>query len=301
MKNTSLPRVLTPVVTAFNADFSPDAGLHAEHCQWLVEQGSGLAVFGTNSEGNSLGVKEKLSLLEDLVERGIDPGLMMPGTGACALPEVVEMSRYAVSLGCRGVLTLPPFYYKDVSDEGLYRFFAKLIDAVGDDRLRLYLYHIPPVAHVGFSLDLIAKLIEQYPNIVAGIKDSSGNFEHTRSLLKRFPGWGIYCGNEMNLAEAMELGAAGCISATCNINAGHIVGLAHSWDQPDAEERQAGLNAVRRTIAGFPMIPALKAVAARFYKRESLAAPRPPLLPLSETQKVDLYTTLDKHDYSMKA
>lgn len=295
-----LSGVLTPVVTPYNADLSPDAGLMAEHCAWLIENGSGLAVFGTNSEGNSLGLAEKRNLLDVLVKSGIDPARMMPGNGACALPEAVELTRHAVELGCGGVLTLPPFYYKGVPDEGLFRFFADMIEAVGDDRLRIYLYHIPPVAQVGFSLNLIARLIEAFPGIVVGIKDSSGDFSHTKSLLERFPGWGVFCGNEVDLAEAMGLGAVGCISATCNINAGPIVELSKDWDQPDAGEKQAAINAVRKTIAGFPMIPALKAVAARFYDRERYAVPRPPLMPLSETQKAELFSALDALDYAMR-
>lgn len=292
--------VLTPVVTPFNADLTPDGALLADHCAWLVENGSGLAVFGTNSEGNSLSLAEKRALLDGLVERGIDPARMMPGNGACALPDVVELTRHAVGLGCGGVLTLPPFYYKGVSDEGLFRFFAELIEAVGDDRLRVYLYHIPPVAQVGFSLDLIARLIAAFPGIVAGIKDSSGDFAHTRSLLERFPGWGVFCGNEMDLAEAMSLGAKGCISATCNINAGPIAALAQNWDQPDAAERQERINAVRKTVAGFPMIPALKAVAGRFYGRETFAVPRPPLTALGEDEKSRLFAALDALDYGMR-
>lgn len=300
MPNSQLGTVLTPVVTPFTADLSPDAGLLEKHCRWLLDQGSGLAIFGTNSEGNSLSVEEKIELIDRLVEAGVPAARMMPGTGACALPDAVRLSAHATARGAGGVLMLPPFYYKGPSDEGLFRFMSEVVERVGSDALRIYLYHIPPVAQVGFSLDLIERLITAYPGTIAGIKDSSGDFEHTKAILARFPGWGTYCGNEMNLAEAMALGAAGCISATCNINAGNIVRLSKQWQDADAGERQSAVNAVRAAAGAFPMIPALKAVAARHFAAPAMANPRPPLLPLSQEQQAALFAALDGHDYSMR-
>ena len=118
-------------------------------------------MFGTNSEANSLSVAEKRELLEALVEGGVPPAALMPGTGHCALTDSVELTRAAVELGCAGVLMLPPFYYKGVSDEGLFRNFAEVIERVGDERLQLYLYHIPPVSQVAITLGLIERLLSQ--------------------------------------------------------------------------------------------------------------------------------------------
>ena len=161
--------VLSPVVTPFRKDLSPDTDRFVRHCKWLMKNGcSGLAVFGTNSEANSMSVDEKLELLEALVKGGVPASVLMPGTGHCALSDSVKMTREAVRLGCGGVLMLPPFYYKGVSDEGLFRNFSEIIERVGDDRLRLYLYHIPPVSNVAISLDLIDRLLSRYPGIVAG-------------------------------------------------------------------------------------------------------------------------------------
>ena len=161
--------VLSPVVTPFRKDLSPDADRFVKHCRWLMQSGcAGLAVFGTNSEANSMSVDEKLELLQALVKGGVPAAALMPGTGHCALSDSVKMTREAVRLGCGGVLMLPPFYYKGVSDEGLFRNFAEIIERVGDDRLRLYLYHIPPVSNVAISLDLIDRLLSRYPGIVYG-------------------------------------------------------------------------------------------------------------------------------------
>src|SRR5215813_8033972 len=171
-KKATFCGVIAPVLTPFGEDGGPDAERFVEHCQWLMATGcTALAPFGTTSEGNSLGLDERMELLEDLVDGGIEPSKLMPGTGACSLGDAVVLSRHAVDLGCGGVLMLPPFYYKAPSEEGLFRFFAEVIEGVGDDRLKIYLYHIPPVAQVGFSLPLIGRLLREFPKTVVGLKD----------------------------------------------------------------------------------------------------------------------------------
>ena len=166
-----LSGVLAPVVTPFKRDLSPDAARYVGHCKWLLANGCrGLAVFGTNSEANSLSVDERMTLLETLVQGGVPAEKLMPGTGTCALTDSVRLTAHAVSLGCAGVLMLPPFYYKGVSDDGLFRSFAEVIERVADSRLRLYLYHIPPVSQVPITLALIERLLARYPGTVAGVR-----------------------------------------------------------------------------------------------------------------------------------
>ena len=179
-----LSGVFSPVVMPFNDDLSPDAERLIKHCRWLLSQDVGLAVFGTNSEANSLSVEEKISLLDQLIDAGIDTTRMMPGTGHCALTDTVRLTAHAVKLGCAGALMLPPFYYKDVSDDGLYASFAEVIDRVGSDDLRIYLYHIPPIAHVGISPKLVERLVKAFPDTIVGIKDSSADWDNTHALLQ---------------------------------------------------------------------------------------------------------------------
>ena len=152
--------VLSPVVTPFTADLAPDTERFVRQCRCLLSQNVGLAVFGTNSEANSLSVEEKIELLDRLVAAGLDPARMMPGTGHCALPDSVRLTAHAAKAGCGGVLMLPPFYYKGVSDKGLFRSFAEVIERVGDPRLRIYVYHIPPVSQVPITLALIERLLK---------------------------------------------------------------------------------------------------------------------------------------------
>jgi len=293
--------VLSPVVTPFDADLQPDKARFVRHCQWLLSQDVGLAVFGTNSEGNSLTTAEKIALLDTLVEARLPPERMMPGTGTCALGDTVELTRHAVKLGCGGVLMLPPFYYKGNSDEGLFRSYSEVIQRVGDDRLRIYLYHIPPVAQVPITLTLIERLLKAYPGTVAGVKDSSGNWENTQAMLEQFQphGFDVFPGSESFLLPALRGGGAGCISATANVNPGPIARLAATWQQADADEQQANLDAVRNVFQSYVMIPALKTAIAHYGDDPDWVTVRPPLVELDAEQQADLVERLDAVGFTM--
>src|SRR5881409_1551345 len=219
--------VLAPVVTPFKVDLSPDRERFIRHCQWLLSQDCGLAVFGTNSEANSMAAGERSTLLDGLVAAGIDPSRMMPGTGCCSITETVELTAHAVKHGCTGVLMLPPFYYKKVSEEGLYRYFSEVVQRVGDTRLKIYLYHIPPVAIIGVTPKLVERLLKAYPNAIAGMKDSSGDWNNTKTFLDAFSrsGFDVFVGSESFLLANMRNGGVGTISATANVNPAAIYEL----------------------------------------------------------------------------
>jgi 4-hydroxy-tetrahydrodipicolinate synthase len=304
MSERAAPRikgVLSPVVTPFKSDYSPDTQRFVRHCRWLVSNNVGLAVFGTNSEGNSLSVEERMALLESLVEAGVDPARMMPGTGCCALSDSVRLSSHAVKLGCAGVLMLPPFYYKGVSDEGLYRNFAEIIEQVGDARLRIYLYQIPPVSHVAIGAALIERLLKNYPRNIAGIKDTSGDWNYTKTMLDAFAknGFDVFAGTETILLATMRGGGAGCISATANVNPAPIHRLFETWNDADADAQQESLNAIRQTFQKYPMIPALKQAIAHWSNDPGWAKVRPPLVELTEEQKKAFVTELKQRGFHM--
>ena len=293
--------VFAPVVTPFDAQRAPDAARLLRHCRWLVEHGVGLAVFGTNSEGNSLSVAERIALLDALAEGGLPPPRMMPGTGCCAFTDSVALTRHAVRMGCAGVLMLPPFYYKSVSDEGLFRSYAEIIERVGDDRLRIYLYHIPPVSQIPISLALIERLLEAFPDTIAGIKDSSGDWKNTRAMLERFQprGFDVFAGSETFLLATLRAGGAGCITATGNVNPGPIADLAAHWDDADADAKQSALDRVRAAFQNFPMISALKRAIAHHSGDPGWATVRPPLVELSDAQAAALLEALEAAGHAM--
>jgi len=291
--------VLSPVVTPFRTDLSPDADKLVRQCRWLLSQDCGLAVFGTNSEANSLTVEEKIDLLDALVDGGIDPTRMMPGTGACAFPDAVKLTGHAVKRGCSGVLMLPPFYYKDVSDEGLFRAYSEVIQRVGDSRLRIYLYHFPQLSGVPITLTLIERLLRDYAEVVVGIKDSSGDWNNMQVMLTRFPGFAMFAGTEAVLLKNMRNGGAGCISATANINPAAIADLAANWQAPDAQGKQDEMNVLRTAVQALPLIPALKAVIAHHSGDPGWERIRPPLVELSAEQKAGLLRQLDDIGFAM--
>ena len=292
--------VLAPVVTPFDKQLNPDPQRLIRHCKWLLSQGARLAVFGTNSEANSLSVDEKIQLLDTLVEQGIDPASLMPGTGCCALSDTVRLTRHAVKLGCRGVLMLPPFYYKGVSDEGLFASYSEIIQRVSNEDLQVYLYHIPAVAQVPLSPSLVDRLVQEYPATIAGIKDSSGDWQNTLALLNG--GWDdfrVFCGSESFLLATMQQGGAGCISATANINPAAINRLWEQWQSAEATDHQQSVNLIRNVIQDFPMIAALKTTIACYADDPEWNRVRPPLTMLAPGQQQKLLASLQNHHFQM--
>jgi 4-hydroxy-tetrahydrodipicolinate synthase len=279
MTDTKLFRgVLAPALTPFDQDLNPDAGRFVKHARWLLEDGcTGLAPFGTTGEALSLGLDERHRLLDALLEGGIDPTVLMPGTGLCSIADTVDLTRHAVEIGCGGVMVLPPFYYKGVGDDGIYRHFAEVIQRVGDARLKVYLYHIPPQAVIGFSVELVGRLIRDFPETVVGLKDSSGDWSNTKALLDAYPGFATMSGSENFLLENLRGGGAGCITATGNVNARAIRALYDAWQGPEADELQARVTAFRQVVQSQPMIPMLKQIVAHYRDDATWTAVRPPL------------------------
>jgi 4-hydroxy-tetrahydrodipicolinate synthase len=235
------------------------------------------------------------------VKGGVPPASLMPGTGHCALSDSVKMTREAVRMGCGGVLMLPPFYYKGVSDEGLFRNFSEVIERVGDERLRVYLYHIPPVSNVAITLELIERLLARYPGIVAGAKDSSGDWNNTKAMLDRFKdrGFDVFPGSEVFLLDGLRAGGKGCITATGNVNPGPISEVFRNFRSTESDKLQARITATRKIVQKVPMIPALKAITAHFANDPQWRTVRPPLTELAPEQEKQVITELKAAGFSM--
>src|SRR5262245_28285145 len=226
---------------------------------------------------------------------------MMPGTGCCALTDSVRLTANAVKLGCAGVLMLPPFYYKGVSDDGLFRNFAEVIERVGEARLRVYVYHIPPVAQVPITLGLVERLLKAYPTQTAGMKDSSGDWNNTKAFLDAFAasGFDVFAGSETFLLWNMRNGGTGCISATANVHPGPIVSLYDTCRNGDADSQQARLDELRGVVQRFALIPALNAAIASYGHDSACVTVRPRLVELTTEQAKALATELDQKKFTM--
>lgn len=289
MTASALTGLWPPVATPFAADGRVATAQLLQHSRTLLDEGaSGLAILGTTSEANSLTLDERRGVIDAHVDAGIPAAQLLPGTGACAVDDVVALSRHAGEIGAAGVLLLPPFYYKGVTDEGLFTFVAQVIERCGGSVPRIMLYHIPPMAAVGWSHELIARLIEAFPDVIIGMKDSSGDKDHTLRTIDAFPDFAVFPGAEVYLLEALQRGARGCISATANINARAIVKLLASKDSAEAPQLQAQLNAVRLAVQSRGLIPAGKAVLAARYGDSTWLNVRPPLLPASAEVQAEL-------------
>jgi len=293
--------VIAPILTPFNDDLSVATSLYVAHAKWLLDQGcAGIAPFGTTGEALSVGIDERIAAIQDLIDGGIDPARMIPGTRLSNVADTARLSRACLDMGCAAVMTLPPFYYKSVTEDGLYRHFERLIATIGSDA-RIYLYHIPPIAIVGIPPTLAARLHTDFPDQIVGIKDSSGDWDNTRTLLD-IEGMIVYPGSELPLLDALELGGPGCISATANINGGNIAKVVDLYAQGDIASAQALHETVKRfrlLVQEHGPIPAQKRLLAIATGDARWANVRPPLTAMSEKAGRELAGIL-KRDFEFE-
>ncbi len=294
--------VIAPILTPFNDDLSVATSLYVAHAKRLFDQGcAGILPFGTTGEALSVGIDERIAAIRDLIDGGIDAARMIPGTGLSNVADTARLSRACLDMGCAGVMTLPPFYFKSVTEDGLYRHFEQLIATIGSDA-RIYLYHIPPIAIVGVPPALAARLHTDFPDQIVGIKDSSGDWDNTRALLD-IDGMIVYPGSELPLLDALELGAPGCITATANINAGDIVRVLDLYEQGDIAGAQALHEPVKRfrlLVQDYAPIPAQKRLLAIATDDARWANVRPPLTAMSEEAGRELAIIL-KREFGFEA
>lgn len=287
--------VYAAVLTPFDANLEPDVKAFIAHSRWLLANGcDGLAPLGTTGEANSLSVDQRLKLIEASAEAGLPGDRTIFGTGSCSLADAVRLSRAAVSSGAAGVLLLPPFYYKNVDEDGLFAFFSEVVQRVGDARLRMYLYHFPQQAVIPITLALVERLKKAYPGeTVAGLKDSSGKWDNTESFIRTFPGFGVFSGSEQFLLPNLRAGSVGCISATTNVTGPLAQKVFQAWNGPDADRLQEELTQTRLTLQAYPPIAGLKSVMQRITGDKGWAKILPPNRPLSATQEAELLGKLE--------
>ncbi|HET6182891.1 MAG TPA: dihydrodipicolinate synthase family protein [Acetobacteraceae bacterium] len=295
MKDALFGGINAAVLTPMNDDLSVDLDRMAAHCRWLLANGcNGLGILGTTGEANSLGIEERIAVMEGLAERGIPPARLMPGTGTTALTDTVLLTRRAARLGCLGALLLPPFYYKNPSDEGLFAYFSEVAERTGGE-IKLYLYHFPQQAVIGFGIDLIGRLRAAYPSLFKGIKDSSGDLANTQAYAAHFAkdGFEVYAGDDSLLLAMLRSGGAGCITAASNVNCTVGAQVYANWNAPAGEQAQKVLTATRKAVTAVPLIPGLKSLVARRTGDRRWTNIRPPHLKLSAAQEQALFAAFD--------
>jgi 4-hydroxy-tetrahydrodipicolinate synthase len=286
MKDALFGGVNAAVLTAMKPDLSPDPARMAGHAKWLLAHGcNGLGVLGTTGEANSFGLHERKQILEGLVAHGVPAATMMPGTGTASLADTVELTLHAKAQGCRGVLVLPPFYYKNPSDDGLFAWFSEVINRVGGG-IALYLYNFPQQSAVPFSLALIERLLKAFPGAVKGVKDSGGDYANMKAMIDAFArdGFEVYSGSDEFVQKILAEGGAGCITAASNANS-HWGGIVYAQRTgAEADAAQAVLTATRKAATSVALIPGLREIIARSTDDEGWRTIRPPHLKLSQAQ-----------------
>jgi 4-hydroxy-tetrahydrodipicolinate synthase len=280
-------------LTPLQADGAPDHGLFVEHCRYLLEEGcDGIALLGTTGEANSFSSGERKAVLEAAVRAGVAPAKLMPGTGVAALTETVELTKHAVSLGVTTVVMLPPFYYKDVTEDGLLAAYAEVVERVADPRLKVVLYHIPQVSAVPITFPLIERLRRRFPGVFTGIKDSAGAFENMAALVERFPDFSVLAGADPLMLPLLREGGAGCITATSNLMAKDLAFIhrhfADAGRAAEVEAAQERVVAERNRTTGPTQIATIKALTAARAGNDGWRRMRPPLVPLSAEQAAAL-------------
>lgn len=295
MENALYGGVNVAVLTAMRPDLTVDLDVMAAHSRWLLEQGAnGLGVLGTTGEANSLGISERLHMMEGLVERGLPADKMLPGVGVPAISDTVAMARRAAELGCRGCLVLPPFFYKNPSEDGLFAYYSEIIQRVGG-ALALYFYHFPAQSAVPITVSLIERLLRAHPGAMRGIKDSTGDWSNTKSYIDNFAadGFEVYCGDDGHLLQNLQAGGAGSISAASNVSAAINARVYANWENREAASAQQTLTAMRAAITAAPLIPGLKALVARHTGEADWETIRPPHVKLNSEQKAKLFSNFD--------
>ena len=210
--------VFSAALTPVRKDLSINQDLYLRHCQHLMRQGhDGLAIFGTTGEANSFSIKEKKDTLEFLLSNRIDPKILIPGTGSSSLNDAIEMTKHAASYKVKAVLLLPPFYYKNVSDEGVLNYYRHIIEKVGISEMQYILYHIPQNSYVPINFKIIEMLLKFYPKNIVGLKDSSGDSDRMMKLIKYFDNFAVFCGHDSLALNIVKKGGAGAITAGTNV------------------------------------------------------------------------------------
>jgi 4-hydroxy-tetrahydrodipicolinate synthase len=281
-----LKGVIAAVVTPLDRSLEPDAGALGALGQWLLGNGcDGLNIMGTTGEATSLSLRQRMRLMSEVAKSGLPLDRMMVGTGAAAMRDAVELTRAAAECGFAGALVLPPFYYKNVPEDGVLRYIEAIVMATARTPIPLYLYHFPAMSGVPYGVALVRRLLDGFGERIAGLKDSSGDLAHSRAIAALSDRLAVFPGSEIHLAEARDGALAGCISATANLTGAFCAKALHGRD----DAALAAAIRIRKLFEGGPMVPRIKAVLARLRGEPPLAEVLPPFARLPDANATALF------------
>jgi 4-hydroxy-tetrahydrodipicolinate synthase len=287
--NAPLRGVIAAIATPITPDYKPDAARFLKLGSYLLENGcDALNVLGTTGEATSFALEDRLDLMTKAAGT-LERSRMMVGTGASALGDAIRLTRHAGELRFAGALVLPPFYYKGVSEDGVFHYVRAIVEATADTKVPLYLYHYPALSGVPYTPELVGRLIEAFPASIVGLKDSSGDLAYERLLAERHRSFSVFPANEATLLEGRSGIFAGCISATCNLNSDFC---AKAWQGGDAGALEKAVQ-IRKLFDGKPLVAGVKAGLAHLHGDDVIATPMPPLTIWSPADRAQLGAELD--------
>jgi 4-hydroxy-tetrahydrodipicolinate synthase len=290
MNRKRLHGVIAAITTAVDPNGAPDIGRSVALARYLLANGcDGLNVLGTTGEATSFSVEQRKAVMSAYRDEGLPLERLMVGTGAAAATDAITLTRHAAELGFAGALLLPPFYYKGVPDDGLVAYIERIVSAPADRPIPIYLYHFPAQSGLPWHIALIKRLLGQFGNRLAGLKDSSGDMNYAREAARIGQGFDVYPSTEAVLIEARAGEFAGCISATANLNA-DLCALA--WNSGDEEALAAAVR-IRRLFDGKPLVAGVKAALAHIHDDANWARVQPPLVAYDETARKEIASAYD--------
>ena len=268
------------ISTPFTDGLAVDHTRLLAHARRIMAEGcDSITLFGTTGEGASLSSAERGAALRAFKDAGYDFRRQIIVTAvASAAGDAAAQAREGYAAGARAVMITPPFYFKGVSDDALFGWYAEVFRQIGDAARDVIVYHLPSVTQTPLSIALIGRLKTAFPKIILGVKDSSGDADHAAKLLAAHRDLVILVGDERRLGAAMRSGACGAICGLANISPALMRRLIHSG------EESAEVNAIVDALVKLPVMAAVKAVIAHQTGDAGWAAMRPPLTALDAAQ-----------------
>lgn len=273
------------LITPFERSGAIDVPRLVDHGRRCLDEGcASLTLFGTTGEGASIGMAERERALDAAV-RAFGADRLLVGAMASAAEDAAAQANMLLDAGGRGVLLAPPSYFKNVSDDGLHAWFARAIDAMREPR-GVLLYHLPSVTQVALSLDVVARTRRDYPGVIAGVKDSGGDWDYTGRLLRAHGDLHVLVGDERFLARAMRHGASGAINGLSNFCAPRLAPLFEGREAP-------AITALVELLLRYPVTPGIKALVAHVRDDPAYARAAPPLVDLPVQDAARLVSAYD--------
>lgn len=288
MTDDNLKGIIPAVPTPVSDNGAVDIGRFLDFCRYLFDKGAnGLNITGTTGEATSLSRDQRLDVIAALAASNLDKSRIIVGTGAAAVADAVALAHAVADAGFAGALVLPPFYFKDPSNEGLRRYFEAILSKAPG--LDIYLYNFPALSGIKFTKELVALLVDSFGDRIKGLKDSSGDLDYAAEIVKTFPGLKVFPSSEAILLQAREGTFAGSISATANLSVGECAAAFRDGDGAALDRAVK----VRQLIAKGPLVPRIKAVISGRLSDPVWANTLPPYAPLDRADARTLVGQVD--------